>query len=51
MLCENAAGTPVCYLYERNDKTEEKPDINHLDIGGLGESIGHADEPAVRDPV
>ena len=32
------------YLCKGNQLSEYEPDINHLDIGGGGQRLGHADE-------
>ena len=34
------------HLQERNDHGEHHPDINHLDIGGVGQALGDAKEAA-----
>ena len=32
------------YFCEGNQLSEYEPDVNHLDIGGGGQRLGHADE-------
>ena len=31
-------------LCKRNQLSKDKPDVDHLDIGGGGQRLGHADE-------
>ena len=31
-------------LCKRNQLSKDKPDVDHLDIGGWGQRLGHADE-------
>ena len=31
-------------LNERKQEIEDKPDVNHLDVGGLGQVVGDIDE-------
>ncbi len=35
-------------LQKGEDVGEEHPDLNHLDVAGLWQSAGYADEPATR---
>ena len=32
------------YFSKRNKLSKDEPDVNHLDIGGGGQRLGHADE-------
>ena len=32
------------YFKERNGERGDEPDVDHLDVGGLGQAVGHGDE-------
>ena len=38
----------MSYLNKGDNKIKEQPNIDHLNIGGFRESIGHTDEPEMK---